>query len=1635
MVANDFFHVSCNLFFCFLFVLFFRPFCSSLPSSSGQDLPRDLLESVYDAISSEEFETHASQEAATNSGHNSTSGGSYSDGVPAVTLGLNTAISSARWRDLLKSVEKDPLAGLLLCPIGTDDDDGGGDDDSDEDDDDNDDGGFHKGSGSASELGVGGMDGGDEAVDTGRIEPLETMETTDTVNLNAADPNSGLMNQDFPEAPPKASSTELLNAALQTRMLRVPSEFPGHVGSAGGGSLSLESAQEGSYSTEALLSTAATAAATVAGAGAAETADAKAQTLGTPAPLAAPEATSGAAAPLHVSEVDPMVLHLLWKPVLEAAAGLFLLGKAAGEHASPSALRQAVDATLVLAKLAARHELQAVFDTLVYVLASFTGLLAPWPSSGYDKYAFGSGSSRASTSNSNDSNSQTGQQQQRILEVPSITAQVMMLRNLVTSPASRMAAVAVFGVAHRLGAHLRAAWQPVVRLVFRLRDLQLLDSSLLLTESDEDFLPPRERHYYTHLLLDKAQARRHSALASSSDHYNDAGDGDRSNDRNQNNTSKSGGGSGGGGILGWFFGAASAPTPNPSNSRRSQRRRRRRLPSSSSITSEGAQRADSSSGRVRVPRCEMWNDGAHVDEGNGNGSTFSGEFGAPFERSLLSDAEDGYMVWSDNSDDYDDDNDGGTARRDNNAEDRSSISTDDDEEDHYDNFYDDEDSGDSSNVTADRDDGTRRSSGHSFNFLPGEGRWNNPAYDPELASLLSERQQLRSIAKDQFAACQVGELIHDCRELSDESLWAFLHALTAAVHAHLPSDERRSPPSLPTASKNSKSAGSRGNDRADTSAPEQSAVKSGALPLVDEGTGLLPLDLHQCALSGTAVVVGTSSAGADETETGAASSEALPVDIDPVNRPNMYLPPLSPPSLAFAEVLITEIALRNRDRLSVVWPLLSAHYSKRLSGASHVSLGAEKAAYGLLRLCCRAGGRPKLAPLLLSKALSWLLPSSPTPGHPLVFNASDGLCRPRVHYALLPLVGSALLRSVRLHASALQLLPTPQHWAPLLALLTSCAHANHHRKRRRHLNRRREDRSRENEGTSKSDEVSYLKLTDFLCAEAVLAQSGRLRAFKALTSIVQDHRLLPDPSSSSSSSSAPASSGLPILAAAQCCAAFWETSRAMHMDLHTALRHAKSSRGVSGSSDKSVGEKSDEVDTIATSESDRSREKIDGSRSTTSTTLSPGLGLYAGSTRSRVTSLESSLTALATGAADLLAILLHHLTKSLVSLSIPAASLFDSSNYRNASSSKKGKEVKEEVSDEVQIERIPPDPMALNDWYMVLAMLCRICGEEESRPSVRAHALHVLRSVLLEQHDSLTPTSISIATFQKTYPGTMHRAIATLLMPLPGSCRDARVRSSKETEVTTSQSSSEKAKTSSNRRSSSGHRRRRASDSEDDDAYNDDMSYIESNNQQRQHHGDSRTVPGMHAPGPSELEYPEAAIGGERGMASVGSFGGRVVTKELLSPHRCAYLAPLLDDATTAEVKFAKTLYQVASWLEKSVGLKVMLLHEYVLNYPLNHKLATVSDLSFASLCMYGIGTSVVTQAIALELVGKSFLRHLTSLHPLHLPGASASSFTASDPPFHELWLQVQLLSSAQCSFDTTILRGTISPFRTFCTL
>lgn len=56
-------------------------------------------------------------------------------------------------------------------------------------------------------------------------------------------------------------------------------------------------------------------------------------------------------------------------------------------------------------------------------------------------------------------------------------------------------------------------------------------------------------------------------------------------------------------------------------------------------------------------------------------------------------------------------------------------------------------------------------------------------------------------------------------------------------------------------------------------------------------------------------------------------------------------PALSAAAVSWLEVLLVDVALRNRDRFSVVWPLLRDHYKRTLSGAGDGGAASIKLSY------------------------------------------------------------------------------------------------------------------------------------------------------------------------------------------------------------------------------------------------------------------------------------------------------------------------------------------------------------------------------------------------------------------------------------------------------------------------------------------------------------------------------------------------------------------------------------------------------------------------------------------------------------------------------------------------------------------
>jgi hypothetical protein len=153
--------------------------------------------------------------------------------------------------------------------------------------------------------------------------------------------------------------------------------------------------------------------------------------------------------------------------------------------------------------------------------------------------------------------------------------------------------------------------------------------------------------------------------------------------------------------------------------------------------------------------------------------------------------------------------------------------------------------------------------------------------------------------------------------------------------------------------------------------------------------------------------------------------------------------PLSPGSEGFAEVLICEIALRNRDRLQTLWhSFLSGHYVSRLERISNtfteterqqlamVNGGWEKNIAGLLRISCFAVQRGELGNDILS---TWKLLESER-----LESEQEDETKKLLLGAFDRHIGEGLWRLTRFIDGSSQL--NAQGWEGLLSLLQWCAY-------------------------------------------------------------------------------------------------------------------------------------------------------------------------------------------------------------------------------------------------------------------------------------------------------------------------------------------------------------------------------------------------------------------------------------------------------------------------------------------------------------------------------------------------------------------------------------------------------------------
>ncbi|KAM3570707.1 hypothetical protein VYU27_007231 [Nannochloropsis oceanica] len=566
-------------------------------------------------------------------------------------------------------------------------------------------------------------------------------------------------------------------------------------------------------------------------------------------------------------------------------------------------LRQCLDLLLLLAKLTAAHSLHHVFDTLLFLLCGFTGLLMSPPSRPSSDMPWDLQDEELDTLVA-----YTKKDIALSLRVRDKLYGRLLFR-FIHSPSAQMALVSAFGIAHRLPEHIRAGWQPLLLLVFRLRDMQVLGPEVLREscvggreggrEGGAHLLSPEGRAAFTaslrqqclYIVQQQRKGGGKSSSTSSSSTLNDEGEAEEGKEEPVAALPVQRGFLGG--LLVSLFSTSGG------NGRGTEEERLDRL-------------------ATDAPEMEPWN-GVYGGEGG------SGKGEGRWEGGVATVLEE--------------------VERQRRGRERGNGS------------------GEAEDLVI-VSDGDGHCEGPGVDLPPSISTAANssrraPPPSPPSFVYIKSLDHCRALVRSHVASCRVHELIAESRFLGQDALQHLLQTLIDLIQASSPSSLPSSPPALH-----------------------------------DEYTSRL--------------------------------------------RQQIYLPlPLSPASQAFAEVLLAELALRNRDRISSLWPtVLAPHYQTRLQTSSSSpssppsspppSLGLEKVVTGLLRLCIRLFSHDHLADSM-AHALTWLLPPSLPP-------PSSSTAR-----LFAPLLAGGLSRLVAVNLPSLPSSLSLQGWADLFLCIQFCA--------------------------------------------------------------------------------------------------------------------------------------------------------------------------------------------------------------------------------------------------------------------------------------------------------------------------------------------------------------------------------------------------------------------------------------------------------------------------------------------------------------------------------------------------------------------------------------------------------------------
>lgn len=140
----------------------------------------------------------------------------------------------------------------------------------------------------------------------------------------------------------------------------------------------------------------------------------------------------------------------------------------------------------------------------------------------------------------------------------------------------------------------------------------------------------------------------------------------------------------------------------------------------------------------------------------------------------------------------------------------------------------------------------------------------------------------------------------------------------------------------------------------------------------------------------------------------------------------LKLPKSSTASCAWMEMMLVEATLRNRDRFSILWPIIAGHYIRTLSGTAKLSYTLERRVSGIFKIATRMISRDQMAGPILDLVGGLFTVSNitytydPPPSSCNNSSAEKSLCSSKSSPSskFLPPISTVLLSDVAEHISS-----------------------------------------------------------------------------------------------------------------------------------------------------------------------------------------------------------------------------------------------------------------------------------------------------------------------------------------------------------------------------------------------------------------------------------------------------------------------------------------------------------------------------------------------------------------------------------------------------------------------------------------